>query len=131
MISTDNKSLETFVLTILSSLEIKTIQTSLCPKLTRFSYRPARLLATDFFQEFSPSDFLPDFFQISADFIKRDIPAKEHRIFVFSDSNKPRESERVRRKCVGLTGLFPTCHGGQLTLKLWVTKQGSHPRSIM
>jgi hypothetical protein len=101
--------------------------TPYCPKLTLMSYRPARLLASDLFPDFPVQIFSKISLSVACRFR---IHTTEDCIFVSSHSNKPGKV-RVWRKCVGLTGLFPTCHGGQLTLKLWVTKQGSHPRSII
>jgi hypothetical protein len=77
---------------------------------------------------FSPR-FFPDFCRFHIEIIF--ITYNGRNVYLYSLTQKTRESESVWRKCVGLTGLFPTCHGGQLTLKLWVTKQGSHPRSII
>ena len=97
--------------------------TPYCPKLTLMSYRPARLLASDLFPDFPVQIFSKISLSVACRFR---IHTTEDCIFVSSHSNKPGKV-RVWRKCVGLTGLFPTCHGGQLTLKLWVTKQGFHP----
>jgi hypothetical protein len=73
---------------------------------------------------FSPR-FFPDFCRFHIEIIF--ITYNGRNVYLYSLTQKTRESESVWRKCVGLTGLFPTCHGGQLTLKLWVTKQGFHP----